>query len=109
MNLNGQWSSSAIRCAMPVKCWTPLHQSLAKKLRFDQQVQDAYPQSPDNCLKGLESGRLFTLFQPHQCHPPDACCTCQRILGQPAELRSRRTRWPSVSLLRIAMASTAGR
>ena len=57
-----------------------------KELRFDHQVQDTYPQRPRNCLKRLESGRLFTLFQPHQCHPPDACCTCQRILGQPGRV-----------------------
>ena len=74
-------SRNSIR-AMPAKCRTSCDSYWLKELRFDQQVRDTYTQGPGNCLKGLESGRLFTLFQPHQCHPPDACCTGERILGQ---------------------------
>ena len=87
----------------------PLCQLLVNKLRFDHQVQDTYTQRPRNCLKRLKSGRLFTLFQPHHSHRPDARRTGERILGQPGRVAQPPDALAQRKPPRIAMASTAGR
>ena len=58
-----------------------LQQPSAQKLPLHQQLRDVHPQHLGNCTQGPVPRRVLPLLQPHQCHPPDACCTSERIGG----------------------------